>query len=312
LPEISPLKKWIRKNVTDKTYETFTALNAAVAALIRNVNSSSGSQTSLRAWVFDRFLSRIFDDAQEHRWVLKGGTAMLARITDARATRDIDLLHQEDDEERAVEKLISAASLDLGDFLVFKFYDCGPILENENVPYLKGVRVRFEVRFGVKQQELLTIDVSVTDALPSKIVEQRPANRLEIPGLKMSNYFLYPIENHIADKICAILQTYSTGYSSRTRDLIDLVVIACSFDIAAAPLEKALDEEFSLRRIVRPRAYVADEGWKAAYERMASTLVSTSQHKKLGQAEALVNEFIFGIPKGNDATTWSSERKKWV
>jgi hypothetical protein len=298
--------------MTEKTYATSTALDAAVNALIRNVNSSGGSQTSLRAWVFDRFLSRIFDDAQEHRWALKGGTAMLARLADARATTDIDLLHQEHDEDKAVKKLISAASLDRGDFLVFEFYDSGPILENENVPYLKGVKVRFGVRFGVKQLEHLTIDLSVTDELPSRIVEQIPANRLAIAGLKTSNYYLYPIENHIADKICAILQTYATGSSSRAKDLIDLVIIANNFSVSATTLEEALDSEFSLRRMVRPTGYVADKSWESTYETMAKSLQSAANHKKLHLAEALVNEFLFNIPKNQDSKSWSNELGSWV
>lgn len=38
----------------------------------------------------DRFLARVFH-APEAPWVLKGGTAVLARVDDARTTKDVDL-----------------------------------------------------------------------------------------------------------------------------------------------------------------------------------------------------------------------------
>lgn len=68
--------------------------------------------------VFDRFLARLFAVAPDP-WPLKGGVAIEYRLGDrARATRDLDLLHdlgalQLDDD------LSMAESFDLGHFFVF-------------------------------------------------------------------------------------------------------------------------------------------------------------------------------------------------
>lgn len=45
----------------------------------------------IRQACFDRFLCRVFSDDVESDWALKGGTGMLARVPNARATLDIDL-----------------------------------------------------------------------------------------------------------------------------------------------------------------------------------------------------------------------------
>jgi predicted nucleotidyltransferase component of viral defense system len=43
-----------------------------------------------REFVLQRFLARIFTEP-DAPWILKGGTAMLARLPDARHSRDVDL-----------------------------------------------------------------------------------------------------------------------------------------------------------------------------------------------------------------------------
>ncbi len=50
----------------------------------------------LEEFVNDRFLARVFH-APDAPWVLKGGTAVLARVDDARTTKDVDLLGELDD-----------------------------------------------------------------------------------------------------------------------------------------------------------------------------------------------------------------------
>ncbi len=60
---------------------------------------------------------------------------------------------------------------------------------------------------------------------------------LELPGLATPPIRLYPVVDHIADKLCATQATYGTNNdlpSSRVRDLVDLVVFARSQDVDAA------------------------------------------------------------------------------
>jgi len=58
---------------------------------------------------------------------------------------------------------------------------------------------------------------------------------LELRGLSSPPMHLYPVVDHVADKLCATQATYGTAGdrpSSRVRDLVDLVVFARSQDIA--------------------------------------------------------------------------------
>lgn len=69
--------------------------------------------------VFDRFLARLLA-AEPDRWILKGALALDYRLGNrARSTKDIDLGRQ-DDEASATRHVLSAVSLDLGDFFVFE------------------------------------------------------------------------------------------------------------------------------------------------------------------------------------------------
>lgn len=46
----------------------------------------------MRFAVSDRFLSRVFANAEDNGWLLKGGTRLLARVPNSRATKDVDLV----------------------------------------------------------------------------------------------------------------------------------------------------------------------------------------------------------------------------
>ncbi len=87
---------------------------ARTEAVARGANSGA----LLRQFVSDRFLARVFH-VPNAPWVLKGGTAVLARVADARTTKDVDLLGELDDIDVALGRLRSAAAVDLGDHFRF-------------------------------------------------------------------------------------------------------------------------------------------------------------------------------------------------
>lgn len=69
------------------TYENEGQLDRAMKKAIRDAGVEPGN--GYRQMLRDRFLCRVFADPAE-RFILKGGSGLLARIPDARATRDID------------------------------------------------------------------------------------------------------------------------------------------------------------------------------------------------------------------------------
>ncbi len=60
--------------------------------------------------------------------------------------------------------------------------------------------------------------------------------RVGIPDIEQQSYRAYPLVDHAADKIAAILQHYGTRQTPSTpfRDLVDLVAILTSVSIPAA------------------------------------------------------------------------------
>jgi hypothetical protein len=76
-------------------YRDGVALWSAAASRAKLTAKETGvsSHALLRRFIFGRFLARVFHEANSP-WVLKGGTAVLARVHDARTTKDVDLFHQ--------------------------------------------------------------------------------------------------------------------------------------------------------------------------------------------------------------------------
>jgi hypothetical protein len=58
-----------------------------------------------------------------------------------------------------------------------------------------------------------------------------------MPDVEQHGYQVYPLVDHIADKVVAILQLYGQQRrpSTRYKDLIDLVSIATGASVAARP-----------------------------------------------------------------------------
>ncbi|WP_170228466.1 nucleotidyl transferase AbiEii/AbiGii toxin family protein [Nesterenkonia populi] len=97
----------------------------------------------LRFAVFDRFLCRVFADQERSEWLLKGGTGLLARVPDLRATKDVDLVTTEKELHDAQGALIDVAQRDLGDHVEFHFKSSQPTGGGENQPNVQARQVTF-------------------------------------------------------------------------------------------------------------------------------------------------------------------------
>ncbi len=103
------------------SYSTATAFASALADRFATAAKATGRPiTDLRRqFAYDRLLARLFGVAHD-RWVLKGGTGLLARLPDqARHSMDIDLYYQ-GQLDALDDDLATAAKTDLGDFFSFR------------------------------------------------------------------------------------------------------------------------------------------------------------------------------------------------
>ena len=165
---------------------------------------------------------------------------------------------------------------------------------------------------GTKRLNDVSVDLVAGAGDLSRVETADPANRVSLPRLITHPYRLYPVERQVADKVCATLATYSSGASSRERDLVDLVVIANTQSIPANDLREAIRSEAQLRDLGHVTSFTIPSSWGRAYERTARTIPACSRHQAIDDARALMTDFITRILESDDLQgMWNPESLAW-
>lgn len=278
-------------------YTSWTATAEALKSAAKATAKSTGRdyEAALRMAYFDRLLSRVFHDAHRERWVLKGGSGMLARVPNTRATKDIDLATSAGSINEAEEALIDAASYDLGDHVQLEHVSSKPIVEADMQPDITGRRVMFALIDAQKGKLIhrIPVDLVVEDGIVGHTDLIHPASRLTLPkDLPAVPYRLYPLPDQVADKTTATVMPYHGHESTRVKDLVDLVVIARTQKVSIAPLRVALSDRFESRGATIPPAFIAPKSWADRYSQMASRVPACRGIEDIEAAEKLVRTFV--------------------
>jgi hypothetical protein len=226
-----------------------------------------------RQFAYDRLLARLFSSYDADRWVLKGAGALLARLTMARHSKDVDVFFDatDADVDDAVDALRAAILLDLGDHFDFDITRTAPLQEEA-----KGARVHVNARLGPTRFATFHIDVVVGTAMTAAPDLVAPLTPLDIDGLVRPHYRVFPIADHLADKLCAIVGTYARdgqpGGSSRVKDLVDIAIIATTQTVSSHALRIAVVTNAELRGLELPERFAVPDppGWAARYPRVAA------------------------------------------
>jgi hypothetical protein len=166
----------------DGGYETPAAVRSALTTAVKLLPEARRG-AAVREFVHDRFLCRVF--ALKEPWVLKGGTAMLARVADARHTKDVDLWNETRDMDLALASIDRAINLDLGDHLTFSVV--------EVVTTLSGRQLVLEAYLGATRADRFKVDVVVGSLVTAPIEIVEPANRIPLARLGAQHpYRVYP------------------------------------------------------------------------------------------------------------------------
>jgi hypothetical protein len=259
--------------------------------------------------VFDRLLARLLVIAPE-RWVLKGAVALDFRLGEqARSTIDLDLYRTEN-EAAAMRDIIAAQSLDLGDFFTFAIQRTDALDE-----LIDGHAIRFRVEASLDGRifERFSLDVGFDQnlALPAELLKG-PAY-FEFAGIAPLEIPTIPIEVHIAEKLHAYTRIYSQGRrSSRSKDLIDLVLISENIELSATALRRAIDATFRSRDTHNvPRAIPEPPAdWATSYSTLAT---ETGLDPELQSGYAAVGRFLNPVLSGalNSPAHWNPESRAW-
>jgi len=229
-------------------YHEPSALLAALRDRARSAAASHPEVTPAQLhteFVHRRFLARVFAPAGGERWVLKGGVALLARVADARHSRDIDLHDQLGDLDAAIDSLRDLCRRDLGDHFRFTIARITRRPPTPEQPSITGAQVSIAVTCGATTLPNLRLDIVVGGLVTAPPERHAPATRLALPGMDDPEYLLYPVVDHITDKVCATAAAYGSrsAPSSRPRDLVDLVVLARTSTVDADLLKRAIAAE---------------------------------------------------------------------
>ena len=297
-------------------YQTPAAVESAIRSAAQKAarnDKSLSTQERIRLEYFHRFLCRIFSETPTDAWLLKGGTALLARVASARATSDVDLFNQRHSLAAALTELRRLAALDLGDFFRFEYVSHTDSLGGKQQAYTEGIRVSFDVYLGVNKKDRLNVDLvvkAVTTETPETII---PSNVLTLPKLPQCEYRLYPLVDQMADKVCATLSLYNGHSSTRVKDLVDLVVLTLTQTIDGGSLEVAITREAASRGLPLPETFTVPPDWDASYRRPASPIPDCKDHLTVALATSLVNALLEPVLAGKaKGLRWDPGIRAWV
>lgn len=291
------------------TYTSARGTLAAITAAARAAAPAMGVKTQdLRSYLlFDRFLVRVFRDP-DRAFVLKGGTRMLAFIPTARATMDVDLETTLglDDADKRLSALVAE---DIGDRLIFRRVgrqDGG----SEDQPNLSVARLTFQED---ETRELVKIDLAVHERAGSATVTAAPAFRVPLGrSVESADYLMIAIEQQIADKAAAMMETHhgGDGRSSRAKDLVDLALIATHLPCDATALRQAIEWQVMERDLKPFVAVDASESIQRSYRKAAQRAASVTTDWQ--EAEALANRLLSPILDGTIREgRWNPESGAW-
>lgn len=300
---------------TSFPYASAAAFRAALKGRFASIAAARSSYTIdelHRQFAYDRALARIFSSPDADRWVLKGAGALLARLEQARHSKDIDVYFTEQraDAAEAVASLRNVLARELGDFFAFEVTRVTPLQEEA-----KGSRVHTQARLGPTLFASFHIDVVVGTTMTGLPDLVPPLTPLDIDGLVRPPYRTFPVTDHLADKFCAIVAAYQpTGRprgSTRIKDLVDIALIATAQEINGPALRTAVIQNVADRGLTLPgRFAVPDQRvWETGYPKVASDAPGPvpSYDEAVEMAAALFDPVLTGTSRGD----WDPETFSW-
>lgn len=142
-----------------------------------------------------------------------------------------------------------------------------------------------------------------------------PLTSVDIPGLVRPTYRLFPLADHIADKLCAIVEVHDQGGvarpSTRSKDLVDLALIASTQRPQASLLRRAIIGGCAHRRLPVPERFVVPdvEVWRAGYP--AKAREATGVVPNYTEAVELVAALLDPVLAGIGAGVWDPKSASW-
>lgn len=261
-----------------------------------------------RRFALERLVCRL-EQVSSGLWIYKGGFALQTVLGPvARPSMDLDAEHRQG-ANGAREDLRTVSRTNGPDFFHFELVRAEPLSGETGPP-----AVRFRVDCFLAGRLFEPVHVGVACAPPSawdgEPVHLSPCiPELEIPPVQV---VLLPMERQVAEKFHAYTRTYGGNPSTRSKDLVDLVLIARSIPLSAQVLARHLHVIFRERGThpLPPSTPAPPESWKTAYGAEAGRL---NLPEELHVAHGIVSRMLDPILNGSVDGRWdpsTGERRR--
>lgn len=256
----------------------------------------------------DRLLARLLDAAPPGSWVVKGGYAnQLRRPDEARFTEDLDL-NIEAVIEEATGLLAAGFAIDFGDDFGYEVAASATPLQG---PPGGGLRFVVVVRLAGSILVQFKVDVSTGDVIVGDLETHRSDPVVERLGFPRARYPVYPIAQHIAEKLHALTVPRDVE-NTRARDLVDLAWLAENFTFRSDALIDACVATFEHRATHAwpPTVPTPPKGWRKPYGRWRAELDLSAATPE--DAAASLTAFLGPVFAGMRGRHWEPETKLWT
>lgn len=300
-----------------KTYATPRAFRTALNLSAKKMSKETGMNVSdlMRIFYFNRLAARVFT-LDPDGWLIKGGQALLVRYRGAaRLSGDIDLQTAQPGltPEEARARVLRAAAHDLGDFLRF-----APGKYTTSADPDRGGSQHFQVFLGPTRVDGVKVDIAVRRTLTGTPETSPLASAVDLPWpVDWPTVRLYPLVDHIADKVCALYERHGAEASSRYRDLADLLLISQQEKVDGPAAHRAIHHEADQRRrrgidVAMPRSFEAPgPDWHDKYPSAAALVLGLQGCRTFPEAAQAAKTFLDPLLDGTVTGDWDHESGTW-
>jgi hypothetical protein len=245
---------------------------------------------------------------------------MLLRWPNARYTTDVDLLSAEETTDAAVEALKTAAALRLNDEIWFDHISTSEQTHVERPTRKVSFMAMFE---NAKLNHRVSVDVVVSGHEPRGTVTTEPLEpAFESDCGPWPDARVFPVEDHVAEKICAMYEQHKAKRipSTRYKDLVDLALFALKTSLPGEETHRILRDEVD-RRIKRgmflelPAAFEVPDArsWAGGYRKAAKDVRELPEDlRTLEGVHALVDAFVTPLLQPEPpAGRWRPDERAW-
>jgi len=227
--------------------------------------------------LIERLLARLFAQPKPP-WLLKGGYAMELRYRPkARTTKDIDLTVGADERVASLEgrlarirdDLQAAADIDLGDHL--NFLIAAARTELLQAPQ-GGARFPVQARIAGRVFGNFHIDVGIGDALHGTPELLQGEDLLSFADIAPAEVLAIPAAQQLAEKVHAYTFPWTDRTNTRSRDLVDIVLLIEAGSMAPDEVADAIIATFQRRRTHEIPAVLPGPptGWESEFAALAA------------------------------------------